>query len=129
VITYRSYAVANHLANVSFDPIVGLASTSTTALADYAELSTKIVGPTGSVQSVSPAPVLFAATVPQNAPNATLGEAFLHLLVSPEGGAELTAGGAFSPLVPAWTDAPTLVPPVLAPDVVPLPPWAAAALA
>jgi len=124
VITYRSYAVANHLTFLSLDPIVGLAANNSTALTDYAELSTKIISSTGSLSSVYPAPVLFAAMVPLNAPNPALGAAFLHLLASPEGSAVLSAGGAFTPIFPAWTDAPAAVPPELAPDVTALPAWA-----
>jgi molybdate/tungstate transport system substrate-binding protein len=124
LITYRSYAVANHLTNVSFNPIVGLGANNTTALSDYKQLSTEILSSSGTLTPVKPAPVLFAATVPLNAPNPALGAAFLHLLISPEGAAVLSAGGAFTPIFPAWSDAPANVPPVLAPDVTTLPAWA-----
>jgi len=129
LITYRSYAIANGLSFVPLDPIVGLQANTSTALADYAKLTTEILSSGGELVPVHPAPVLFAATVPRDAPNATLGAAFLHLLVSPEGGDVLSAGGAFTPLVPAWTDDPAAVPPVLAPDVVALPSWASGFLA
>jgi len=124
VITYRSYAVTNHLAFVPFDPIVGLAANSSTALADYAMLSTMITPSLGVFEKVVPAPVLFAATVPLNAPNPALGAAFLHLLLSPQGAAFLSQGGAFSPIFPGWSDDPSAVPSVLAPDVTGLPSWA-----
>lgn len=128
LITYRAYAVANHLSYVDLDPIVGLAANNTTALTDYGALSTEIVGPTGAFAPVTPAPVLFAATVPLNAPNPGLGAAFLHLLLSPQGTAILSAGGAFIPIFPGWSDHPGAVPPVLAPDVTTLPTWASGAL-
>jgi molybdate/tungstate transport system substrate-binding protein len=124
VITYRSFAVANGLTYVPMDPIVGLYANNTTALNDYAKLSTQIIGSNGSLTKVVPAPVLFSATVPLNAPNAALGAAFLHLLISPQGAAILSAGGAFTPIFPAWSDNPKAVPSVLAPDVTSLPPWA-----
>ena len=124
VITYRSYAVANHLSFVSFNSIVGLDNNSSTALADYAKISTEILSASGVLTPVAPAPVLFAATVPLNAPNPALGAAFLHLVVSPQGQAVLAAGGAFTPIFPAWTDNPKAVPAVLAPDVTSLPAWA-----
>jgi molybdate/tungstate transport system substrate-binding protein len=127
-ITYRAYAVANRLSFVTFDPIVGLQANATAALDDYARLSTEILSSAGGLVTVRPAPVLFAATVPSDAPNAALGAAFLHLLVSPQGAAILGAGGAFSPIFPAWVDHTAPVPPVLAPDVVPLPPWASGLL-
>jgi molybdate/tungstate transport system substrate-binding protein len=129
LITYRSYAIANHLSYVSLDPIVGLAANNTTALADYATVSTQILSSSGSLERVVPAPVLFAATVPSDAPNPALGAAFLHLLVSPQGSAVLEAGEAFTPIFPAWTNNVTGVPSVLAPDVTSLPAWAGAFLA
>jgi molybdate/tungstate transport system substrate-binding protein len=128
LITYRSYAVVNHLTYVSFDPIVGLQANNSTALSDYAKLSTTLVSSTGSFTSVAPAPVLFAVTVPTNAPNPALGQAFVHLLLSPQGAAILAAGGAFDPIFPGWSDKPNMVPSVLAPDVTSLPTWAASLL-
>jgi molybdate/tungstate transport system substrate-binding protein len=124
VITYRSYAVTNHLAYIPFNPIVGLAANNTSALADYALLSTMITPSLGVFEKVVPAPVLFAATVPRNAPNPALGAAFLHLLLSPQGAAFLSRGDAFTPIFPGWSDDPSVVPPVLAPDVTGLPSWA-----
>ena len=124
LITYRSYAIANDLSFVPFDPIVGLFANTSTALSDYATISTEILSSTGTLVKVVPAPVLFSATVPLNAPNPALGAAFLHLLISPQGSAVLSAGGAFTPIFPAWSDNPKAVPSVLAPDVAPLPAWA-----
>jgi len=131
VITYRSYAVVNGLSYVPFNPIVGLASNNSTALTDYAKLSTSIISASGALAKVAPAPVLFAVTVPSNAPNPALGAAFIHLLLSPQGSAILAdaaQGGAFTPIFPGWTDNPSAVPSVLAPDVAPLPGWAQAIL-
>jgi len=128
VITYRSYAVANMpgttLKMVPFNPIVGLSANNTTALSDYGMISTKVIGSSGSLVTKTPAPILFAVVVPLNAPNAALGAAFVALLISPQGQAVLSAGGAFTPIYPAWTDNPKAVPSVLAPDVVPMPAWA-----
>ena len=126
LITYRSYAVVNHLSYVSFNPIVGLVANNSTALSDYAKLSTTIVGSNGAFSTVVPAPVLFAVTVPSNAPNPALGAAFVHLLLSPQGSAILSSGGAFTPIFPGWADKPGAVPSVLAPDVIALPAWASA---
>jgi molybdate/tungstate transport system substrate-binding protein len=128
-ITYRSYAVVNHLSYVSFNPIVGLYANNSTALADYAKLSTTILSSAGSFATVVPAPVLFAITVPTNAPNPALGAAFVHLILSPQGAAILSQGGAFTPIFPGWSDHPANVPSVLAPDVAGLPSWAASILA
>jgi len=124
MITYRSYAVVNHLSFVSFNPIVGLQANNSTALSDYAKLSTTIVSSSGSLASVEAAPILFSVTVPANAPNPALGAAFLHLLLSPQGSAIISAGGAFTPIFPGWSNDPSAVPSVLAPDVTTLPAWA-----
>jgi len=129
VITYRSYAIANHLTYVSFNPIVGLFANNSSALTDYAKLGTEILSSSGTLETVHPAPVLFAATVPKDAPNPALGAEFLEVLLSPEGQAVLSQGGAFTPLQPAWTDQPSQVPAVLAPDVTSLPAWASGLLA
>jgi len=129
VITYRSYAIVNHMSYVSFNPIVGLSANNSTALSDYAKLSTTILTSTGGTAKVAPAPVLFAVTVPSNAPNPDLGAAFIHLLLSPQGAAILAEGGAFTPIFPGWTDHPSAVPSVLAPDVTGLPSWAVSMLA
>ena len=118
-ITYRSYAQANHLAFVSLDPAVGLGGLDSTSVAAYAQASTTIVTP-GGREAVHGAPVAFSATVPLNAPNATLGLEFLDLLLSPKGQAIIASAG-FTPVAPAWTDSPTQVPVPLAPDVVPFP--------
>ena len=124
LITYRSYAVANHLSFVAFDPIVGLSANNSSALADDRALSTTILTSSGGTTSVSAAPVLFSITVPSGAPNASLGAAFVHLLLSPQGTTILSAGG-FTPLIPGWADWPQAVPSVLLPDVEPLPSWVA----
>ncbi len=124
VITYKAVAIQNHLHYVLLNPIVGLGANNTTALSDYAKLSTKIIGSTGSLTSVVPAPILFAATVPTNAPNAALGALFLHLLLSPQGSAILSQGGAWTPVFPGWSPTPSAVPGILQPDVTSLPSWA-----
>ncbi len=131
VITYRAFAVefaGPKLAYVPFDPIVGLASNSSAALADYAHLSTTILASTGAPETVGAAPVLFGITVPLDAPNPALGAAFLHVVLSPQGIAVLSEHGAFTPIFPGWADRPSAVPALLAPDVVPMPAWAAAYL-
>jgi molybdate/tungstate transport system substrate-binding protein len=128
-ITYRSYAIVNHLTYVPFNPIVGLQANNTTALGDYAKLSTTLFGGSpGTFTTAVPAPILFSVTVPTNAPNPSLGEAFVHLLLSPQGSAIISAGGAFTPIFPGWSDNPGAVPSVLAPDVTGLPAWASALL-
>jgi molybdate/tungstate transport system substrate-binding protein len=129
VITYKAVAIQNHLPYVLLNPIVGLGANNSTALADYAMLSTQIIGSGGALQKVVPAPILFAATIPSNAQNAALGALFLHLLLSPQGSAILDQDGAWTPIFPGWSDAPTAVPGLLQPDVTSLPAWATPFLA
>ncbi|HXW66999.1 MAG TPA: substrate-binding domain-containing protein [Thermoplasmata archaeon] len=125
VITYKAVAIQNHLPYVLLDPIVGLGSNNSTALTAYAGLpGTQILSSSGALATVHPAPILFAATVPLNAQNAALGLLFLHLLLSPQGSAILAQGGAWTPIFPGWTDQPSKVPGLLAPDVTGLPAWA-----
>jgi molybdate/tungstate transport system substrate-binding protein len=125
VITYKAVAIQNHLPYVLLNPIVGLGANNSTALNDYKALSTKIIGANNTLVSVVPAPILFAATVPLNAPNAALGAEFLHLLLSPQGSAILSEDDAWTPVFPGWSNDPSAVPSVLAPDVTALPSWAA----
>jgi molybdate/tungstate transport system substrate-binding protein len=128
VITYKSAAISDHLAYFPFDPIVGLFANNTTALSDYGMLSTSVIGSTGALVTVVPAPVLFGITVPSNAQNPALGAAFIHLLLSPAGAAIISQDGAFTPIFPAWSDDVSAAPSVLQPDLVPLPMWAATIL-
>ncbi len=118
-ITYRSYAVSHDLSYVSLDPRVGLGSVDNASLAYYAQASTTILGAAGPVL-VTGAPVLFAATVPSNAPDPALGAAFIDYLVSPAG-ARLILLNGFTPIGPGLADHPSLLPPPLVPDTAPLP--------
>jgi molybdate/tungstate transport system substrate-binding protein len=124
VITYKAVAIQNGLPYVLLDPIVGLGANNSTALHDYAALSTQIISSSGGLTKVVPAPILFAATVPSNAPNPMLGALFLHLLLSPQGSAILAQDGAWQPIFPGWSNDPSAVPGLLQPDVTTLPSWA-----
>jgi molybdate/tungstate transport system substrate-binding protein len=128
VITYLPIAVQTtwpaYVHDVVFNPIVGLGANNSTALSDYAALSTEILDAAGGLSKVVPAPILFAATVPSNAPNAALGALFLNLLLSPQGSKFLAADG-WTPISPGWADRPSAVPGPIAPDVTTLPSWAA----
>jgi molybdate/tungstate transport system substrate-binding protein len=120
-IIYRSYAIAHHLAYVELDPAVNLGGFESTYLSTYARASTEILDPSGSLTPVRGAPVAFCATVPLNAPNATLGELFVHLLVSVQGSAILQSFG-FQPLLPGYSFVMAgSLPPSLAPQTTPLP--------
>ncbi len=118
-ITYQSYAVAHHLSFVPLDPRVNLGELGTPYLNLYSNASTTILVPNGTAV-VRGAPVVFAATVPTNAPDPLLGELFLELLLSPHGAA-LIAGAGFTPITPGWIDQNSAVPDLLASEVAPLP--------
>jgi molybdate/tungstate transport system substrate-binding protein len=124
VITYKAVAIQNHLPYVLLNSTVGLGANTSSALAAYAALSTQVIGSSGGPVSVKPAPILFAATVPLNAPNPALGALFLHLLLSPQGSAILALQGAWTPIFPGWSPTPNAVPGLLQPDVTSLPAWA-----
>ncbi len=125
VITYKAVAIQNHLSYVLLNSTVGLGANTSFALTAYSKLSTQIIGSAGTLVSVVPAPILFAATVPSNAPNAALGALFLHLLLSPQGSAILAEDDAWTPIFPGWSPTPSAVPGLLQPDVTSLPAWAA----
>lgn len=122
-ITYRSYAIANHLDYVTLSSTVDLGSFSAAAMAGYARASTTIRASNGTAESVVGAPVGFSVTVPTNAPNATLGALFVELLVSPAGAPILAANGltAISPAYAEGIDGLRSVPLLLQPMVVPIP--------
>ncbi|MGI0151612.1 MAG: substrate-binding domain-containing protein, partial [Thermoplasmata archaeon] len=119
-ITYRSYAISHDLAYVPLDPRVNLGSFSPTDEAGYANATTMILSSSGGTVLVTGAPVAFSATVPSNAPNATLGVLFVHLALSSEGEALLQAMG-FTPLVPGYAVGPGSLPTILQPEVVGIP--------
>ncbi len=118
-ITYRSYAVSHGLSFVPLDDQVGLGSTAPADLTYYAQASTTILSGSGP-RVVTGAPVLFAATVPSNAPDPDLGAAFIDYLLSPAGSALLSTDG-FAPVVPGFADTTSTLPPILVPDTIPLP--------
>lgn len=109
---YRSYAIADHLSYVILNDSVDLGSYDPTDVALYhAVKTTELTGISTSVKSG--APVLFALTVPENAPDFTLGIAFAAFLLSNATASAWSAEG-FTPLAPLWTDAPSHLPAALA---------------
>lgn len=118
-IIYRSYALAHHLSYVEFDPRVGLGNLTLGAAGDYGAASTAILTASGSAV-VHGAPVAFAVTVPTNAPSASIGTLFVHLLLSAEGTRYIAQSG-FTAVSPAWVDHPVGQSAWLAAEAVPLP--------
>lgn len=123
---YEAYATGHHLAYIPLDPRVNLGSFEPSLVTNYGQATTTLLTPNGtSVQTGFP--VAYAVTVPSNAPNGTLGQLFVNLLLSPQGAAVLEANG-FVPLAPPQADRTDAVPLLLRPDVVPLEPVLAAGL-
>ncbi len=109
---YRSYAEVNHLTFVPLNASVDLGSTSPAAVAAYSRASTTVLSGSGSVVERG-TPVLFALTIPHDAPDYPLGLAFAAYLLSNATASTWSADG-FTPLSPLWTDAPTQLPAALA---------------
>lgn len=127
---YRSYAEVDRLAFVTLNRSVDLGGTSPADVAGYATASTTVLSGRSSVV-VQGTPVLFALTVPHDAPDYPLGLAFASYLLS-NATASTWAADGLSPLAPLWTDAPARLPAALAGTaaggVQPLPSYLAASL-
>jgi molybdate/tungstate transport system substrate-binding protein len=128
---YRSYAEVDHLAYVPLNSSVNLGAYDPVDVSRYATVNTTVLSGT-STEVKRGAPVLFALTVPTNAPNDALGVAFASYLLSNATAATWAADG-FVPLAPVWTDEPAHLPAALsgtAPSgVAALPAYLAALLA
>ena len=128
---YQSYAKVDHLAYVALNSSVDLGAYDPADLARYGTVSTTVLSGT-STEVKRGAPVMFALTVPNSAPNFALGVSFAAFLLSNATAATWAADG-FVPLAPLWTDQPGHLPAALsgtAPSgLSPLPPDLAALLA
>jgi len=128
---YQSYAKVDHLSYVVLNDSVNLGSYRAPDVAQYATVSTTVLSGTSAAVKKG-APVLFALTVPNNAPDFALGLAFAAYLLS-NATASTWAADGFTPLAPMWTDAPTHLPAALsgtAPGgIAPLPAYLQALLA
>ncbi len=108
---YQSYAIADHLTYIPLAPSVNLGGTTSTDVANYGTVSTKVITSSGTATDVG-VPVLFALTVPSTAPHAVLGLAFAEFLLSNATASTLSTDG-FSVLAPMWTDQPSHLPAAL----------------
>ena len=128
---YQSYAEVDHLTYVALNSSVNLGAYDPTDVARYAAVNTTVLSGT-STEVKRGAPVLFALTVPNNAPDLAVGVAFAAFLLSNATAATWAADG-FVPLAPLWTDQPAHLPAALsgtAPSgIAPLPSYLAALLA
>lgn len=111
-LTYRSYAQVNRLAYVPLNDSVNLGGISPADVREYSGANTTVlVGRSTATEQGTP--VLFALTVPDNAPDYPLGLAFAEFLLSSATAITWAADG-FVPLAPLWTDAPGQLPAALA---------------
>ena len=111
-LVYRSYAEVNHLAFVVLNASVDVGGISPSDVAAYARADTTVLsGGAGVVEHATP--VLFALTIPNDAPRYALGLAFAEYLLSNVSATTWAADG-FVPLAPMWTDAPPHLPAALA---------------
>lgn len=78
---YATYARAEGLSYISLDPRVDLGGFRASDAANYGNASTTVLSG-GSTTVISGAPVLFALTVPTNAPSTAVGDAFAAWLLS-----------------------------------------------
>lgn len=128
---YRSYAITDHLSYFSLNSSVDLGAFDSADVTLYHSVKTTELSGTGTSVK-SGAPVLFALTVPINAPDFPLGIAFAAYLLSNATAPAWVADG-FAPLAPVWTDSPSHLPSALAgtapAGVAPLPSYLAALLA
>jgi len=105
---YRSDALQNHFKYINLPPQISL---SDPALAKtYATVTTQ--GATSS--AVTGKPIIYALTVPTNAPDPTLGEQFVKFVISPKGQAIMRANG-FRVLSPALASSESKLPASLRP--------------
>jgi molybdate/tungstate transport system substrate-binding protein len=105
---YRSDALQNHLKYINLPPQISL---SDPALArTYAKVTTR--GATGS--AVTGKPIIYGLTVPNNAPDPTLGEQFVKFVLRPKGQAIMAKNG-FRVLSPALTSSKSKLPASLRP--------------
>jgi molybdate/tungstate transport system substrate-binding protein len=99
--TYENLARAHGLRYVKLPPEIDLSSP---ALREWYARAVVTLPGTGSTSALTlrGAPIVFALTIPAQAPNARLARDFVRFLLSPAGQATLSASG-FSPLAtPEW---------------------------
>ena len=89
---YASYAKADGLAYVPLSPFVNLGGTTPTEVEGYANATTTVLSGT-TPPVVSGAPALFALTVPTNAPDPAVGDAFATWLLSNATASQWAADG------------------------------------
>ena len=91
---YTSTAQEEHLKYISLPPQINLSDP--TMAAEYAKVSINA----GSLGTLTAKPIIYGLTIPASAPNAALGEKFIHFVISPQGQAIMRSNG-FTVISPA----------------------------
>ncbi len=105
---YRSVAMQHHLPFLSLPGPINLSSPRWAAR--YAEASVEVTGrQPGESLSRTGAPINYSVTIPKGASNRAAAEAYVALLLSPEGRAVFERNGQ-GPIVPPLVDAPERLP-------------------
>ncbi len=116
---YRSVALQHRLLILDLPPELDLGSPELGA--HYAQAKVRVTGkrPGESIARVG-APIAYSVTIPKRAERPALAEAYLGLLLSPDGQAIMARNGQ-SPIAPAWVDHHDRLPAALKPLCRPVP--------
>lgn len=108
---YRSVAVQHHLEVLELPEAINLRSPGLAQ--QYAQAKVEVTGrKPGETLTLEGTPINYSVTIPKEAPNRAAAEAYVTLLLSPQGQAVLKRNGQM-PIVPALTDDLDRVPPPL----------------
>jgi molybdate/tungstate transport system substrate-binding protein len=100
---YTSTAQEEHLKYISLPPQINLSDPAMAA--DYAKVSIHA----GSLGTLTAKPIIYGLTIPASAPNAALGEKFIHFVLGPQGQA-IMHGNGFTVISPALANPQDKVP-------------------
>jgi molybdate/tungstate transport system substrate-binding protein len=100
---YKSTAQEEHLKYIALPPQINLSDP--TMAADYGKVSINA----GSLGTLTAKPIIYGLTIPTSAPNAALGEKFIHFVIGPQGQAIMRSNG-FVVISPALANPQAKVP-------------------
>jgi molybdate/tungstate transport system substrate-binding protein len=84
---YKSTAQEEHLKYIALPPQINLSDPAMAA--DYGKVSINA----GSLGTLTAKPIIYGLTIPTSAPNAALGEKFIHFVIGPQGQAIMRSNG------------------------------------
>jgi molybdate/tungstate transport system substrate-binding protein len=105
---YKSTAQEEHLKYIPLPPQINLSDPAMAA--DYAKVTIQA----GSLGSLTAKPIIYGLTIPTSAPDAALGEKFIHFVIGPQGQAIMRSNG-FVIISPALASSQDKVPASLQP--------------